>query len=60
MQTINNSLNKELPESWYWVGRAAAALQMTDDAISHYRKALEYHPGWALPLEGLAELGVQP
>jgi hypothetical protein len=60
MQTINNSLNKELPESWYWAGRAAAALQMTDDAISHYRKALEYHPGWALPLEGLAELGVQP
>ena len=33
---------------------------MTDDAIAHYRKALEYHPGWALPLEGLAELGVQP
>ncbi len=60
MQTINNSLNKELPESWYWAGRAAAALQMTDDAISYYRKALEYHPDWALPLEGLAELGVQP
>lgn len=60
MQTINNSLNKELPESWYWAGRAAAALQMANDAISHYRKALEYHPGWALPLEGLAELGVQP
>lgn len=60
MQTINNSLNKELPETWYWAGRAAAALQMSDDAISHYRKALEYHPGWALPLEGLAELGVQP
>jgi hypothetical protein len=60
MQTINNSLNKELPESWYWAGRAAAAFRMTDDAIPHYRKALEYHPGWALPLEGLAELGVQP
>jgi len=60
MQTINNTLNKELPETWYWAGRAAAALEMTDDAISHYRKALEYHPGWTLPLEGLAELGVQP
>jgi len=60
MQTITNTSLPSLPESWYWAGRAAAALQMTDDAISHYRKALEYHPGWALPLEGLAELGVQP
>ncbi len=60
MQTLSNKRSPELPESWYWAGRAAAAMQMTDDAISHYRKALEYHPGWALPLEGLAELGVQP
>jgi len=60
MQTLSNKRSPELPESWYWAGRAAAALQMTDDAIAHYRKALEYHPGWALPLEGLAELGVQP
>ncbi len=60
MQTLSNKRSPELPESWYWAGRAAAALQMSDDAISHYRKALEYHPGWALPLEGLAELGVQP
>ncbi len=60
MQTLSNKRSPELPESWYWAGRAAAALQMSDDAISHYRKALEYHPGWAMPLEGLAELGVQP
>ena len=60
MQTLSNKRSPELPESWYWAGRATAALQMSDDAISHYRKALEYHPGWALPLEGLAELGVQP
>ena len=60
MQTITNTSIPSLPETWYWAGRAAAALEMTDDAISHYRKALEYHPGWALPLEGLAELGVQP
>ncbi len=60
MQTLSNKRSPELPESWYWAGRAAAALQMTDDANSYYRKALEYHPGWALPLEGLAELGVQP
>ena len=60
MQTLSNKRSPELPESWYWAGRAAAALKMTDDAISDYRKALEYHPGWALPLEGLAELGVQP
>ena len=60
MQTLNNTLNKELPETWYWAGRATAALKMTDDAASHYRKALEYHPEWALPLEGLAELGMLP
>jgi hypothetical protein len=60
MQTITNTSLPSLPETWYWAGRAAAALRMNDDAISHYRKALEYHPGWALPLEGLAELGVQP
>ena len=60
MQTLSNKRSPELPESWYWAGRAAAALQMSDDAVSHYRKALEYHPGWDLPLEGLAELGVQP
>ena len=60
MQTLSNKRSPELPESWYWAGRASAALKMTDDAISNYRKALEYHPGWALPLEGLAELGVQP
>ncbi len=60
LQTLSNKRSPELPESWYWAGRAAAAMQMTDDAISNYRKALEYHPGWALPLEGLAELGVQP
>ncbi len=60
LQTLTNKRSQELPETWYWAGRAAAALQMNDDAIAHYRKALEYHPGWALPLEGLAELGVQP
>ena len=60
MQTLSNKRRPELPETWYWAGRAAAALKMTDDAISDYRKALEYHPGWDLPLEGLAELGVQP
>jgi len=60
MQTITNTSLPSLPETWYWAGRAAAALQLNDDAISHYRKALEYHPGWVLPLEGLAELGVQP
>ena len=60
LQTLTNKRSQELPETWYWAGRAAAALQMNDDAIVHYRKALEYHPGWALPLEGLAELGVQP
>ncbi len=59
-QTITNTTIPSLPESWYWAGRAAAALQKTDEAIKNYRKALEYHPGWALPLEGLAELGAQP
>jgi len=33
---------------------------ITDTAAANYRKALEYNPGWDLPLEGLAELGVQP
>ncbi len=60
LQTLSNKRSPELPESWYWAGRAAAARQMTEDAISYYRKALEYHPGWAKPLEGLVELGVQP
>ena len=60
MQTLSNKRSPELPETWYWAGRAAAALEFNDDAISYYYKALEYHPGWALPLEGLAELGVQP
>lgn len=59
-QTIKNTSIPSLPETWYWAGRAAAAGQKTDDAIGYYRKALEYHPGWDLPLEGLAELGAQP
>ena len=60
MQTLSNKRSPELPESWYWAGRAAAAMGITDTAAANYRKALEYNPGWDLPLEGLAELGVQP
>lgn len=60
LQTITNTSIPSLPETWYWAGRAASALQKSDDAVTYYRKALEYQPGWALPLEGLAELGVQP
>ena len=59
-QTITNTNIPSLPETWYWAGRAAAALQKTDEAVAHYRKALEYYPGWDLAIEGLAELGVQP
>jgi len=60
LQTITNTSIPSLPENWYWAGRAASALQKSDDAVTYYQKALEYQPGWALPLEGLAELGVQP
>ncbi|HHV06498.1 MAG TPA: hypothetical protein GXX60_08300 [Anaerolineaceae bacterium] len=56
-QTLDNSREpKALPESYYWAGMAAKAMGMSNDAHVWFEKALEYHPGWDVVLEAMADL----
>lgn len=59
-QTLDNCNLDSLPETWFWAGKAAAALGQNAKAEGYFRGALEYYPGWPLALEGLAALGVTP
>ena len=58
--TINNSSEPALEESFYWRGMAKEALGDTSGAITDYRSALKWHPGWEPALLKLAELGASP
>jgi tetratricopeptide (TPR) repeat protein len=49
-----------IEESFYWRGMAEQALGQRDKAIADYRNALNWHPGFALAKDALAELGVAP
>jgi len=49
-----------LEESFYWRGRAKAALGDTPGAIKDYRASLNVHPGFGPSLEQLQTMGVQP
>lgn len=46
-----------LEESYYWRGRARAALGDRDGALADLRAALDQHPGWAVAREQLAAWG---
>ncbi|NPV56556.1 MAG: hypothetical protein HPY76_07800 [Anaerolineae bacterium] len=59
-KAINTTSEPGLEESWTWRGRARAALGQTDAAIEDFRKALEWHAGYAPALEELAKLEVTP
>ena len=52
--------DKNLEESYYWLGMAKAALGDPAGAIEAYRKSLEFHEGFGPPLYQLNLLGVEP
>lgn len=56
LQTVGNSREPSLPETWYWAGMAAAKLEKYDFAEIYFNKALEFHPNWQIALDGLATL----
>jgi hypothetical protein len=55
----NATLNvqEHLEESWYWRGMARFQLGDRQGAVDDWRKALEWHPGFAPALEQLVALG---
>ena len=59
-KAINTTSEPGLEESWMWRGRARAALGETDAAIADFRKALEWHAGYAPALAELEKLGGSP
>ena len=59
--TLNNaSNNPAIEESWVWRGRARLALGDMEGAISDFRKALVWHPGWWVAEAELRNLGLEP
>ena len=56
LQTVGNSREPSLPETWYWAGMVAAKLEKYDFAEIYFNKALEFHPNWQIALDGLADL----
>lgn len=48
-----------LEESWYWRGRALAALGDPVGAQRAYRRALDFHPGFPPAVAALAEMEVR-
>ncbi len=59
-QTLNNSFEPAIGETWVWRARAYIALGQVDEAISDLRQALIWHPDWDVALAELNSLGVQP
>jgi len=57
-QTIDFAANPYLEESFYWRGRAKAAIGDVEGDIADQRLAIKYHPGFAPSLEELNRLGV--
>lgn len=60
IKTIDDTTEDSLPETWWWAGRAAAALGQYEDAAYYFRQALYWYPGWQLAIDQLAYLGLQP
>lgn len=58
--TLVTTTVPSIEECWLWRGRAHAALGNTNDAISNFRQALVWHPGYQAALDALALLGVAP
>ena len=58
--TLDKMSEPILEESFYWRGRAKAALGDTPGAIKDYRASLNVHPGFGPSLEQLQTMGVQP
>lgn len=59
-QTISFSIEPALEESFYWRGRAKAALSDAAGAAEDLREALKWHPGWNPANDELTLLGVSP
>jgi tetratricopeptide (TPR) repeat protein len=58
--TLDKMSEPILEESFYWRGRAEAALGDTSEAIQDYQASLKVHPGFGPSLEQLQTMGVQP
>jgi tetratricopeptide (TPR) repeat protein len=59
-QTLVNSSEPTLEESWYWRARARAAIGDSAGAVDDLRISLQYHEGFAPSLELLQALGAAP
>lgn len=59
-QTLANSEEPALEESWYWRARAREATGDQAGAIDDLRNSLTWHTGFAPTLDELARLGVSP
>ena len=58
--TLENSGVTEIEETWVWRARARVALGNVEGAITDYRQALKYRPGWESVEAELRKLGVEP
>lgn len=60
IKTIDDTTEDSLPETWWWAGKAAAALGLQADAERYFRQALYWYPDWQPAVDELVLLGVQP
>jgi tetratricopeptide (TPR) repeat protein len=49
-----------IEETWVWRGRARVVLGDQKGAVSDFKMALKYHPGFQAALDELSKLGVKP
>jgi tetratricopeptide (TPR) repeat protein len=59
-QTLGNTIEPVLEESYYWRGLARESVRDLEGAIQDLRTALEHHPGWEPALSQLERLGATP
>jgi len=59
-QTIENTEEPAIEETWYWRALARNALGDVDGAIEDLRQSLEWHPDFGPSLDLLAQLGATP
>ncbi len=59
-QTLVNSSEPTLEESWYWRARARAAIGDSAGAVDDLRTSLQYHEGFTPSLELMQALGAAP
>ncbi len=58
--TLSNSFEPAIEETWVWRGRAKVVLGNIDGAIEDFQTALEWHPGWDVAENELRALGITP